>query len=135
MSSLTPLTKQVVPRDRPSNLYDSLPMEAYYQGSFPSGHTTSSFAVATVLYLYFRATNKRWIGQLAALWATSVGINRCYVGVHWPSDVLAGALLGFSGGVAIHLVSESLIARKAKASGIVNVDAHSVDPTIQPRST
>lgn len=132
VGSLAPLAKRVVPRDRPSNLYDSLPMEAYYQGSFPSGHTTSSFAVATVLYLYFRGTNKHWIGKLALIWAACVGLSRCYVGVHWPSDVLAGALLGFAGGVAIHLGSESILARKTKASGIVHVDAHSPDTPIQP---
>lgn len=57
--------------------------------SFPSGHTTASFAIAAVL-------SARWPG-LAPVFlpaAALVGVSRTYLGHHYPSDVLAGALIG-----------------------------------------
>ena len=57
--------------------------------SFPSGHAIFFFALAGVLYCF----NKK-IGLWALLAATLIGIARIYVGVHWPSDILGGAVLG-----------------------------------------
>lgn len=56
--------------------------------SFPSGHTSSSFAAA---YAICRGFRRGWaVYVLAAL----IGLSRIYVGVHYPTDVLAGALVG-----------------------------------------
>lgn len=57
--------------------------------SFPSSHAIVSFAVAMALY----ARNRRW-GTVALVLAGLISISRVLVGVHYPSDVLAGALLG-----------------------------------------
>lgn len=57
--------------------------------SFPSGHTLSSFGAATFGYL----TNPRW-GRAALVLAFLIGISRLYLYVHYPSDVLAGAVIG-----------------------------------------
>lgn len=58
--------------------------------SFPSGHTSSSFAAATAIY----AMNRKW-GIAAYVFAALMGISRLYLGVHFPTDVLAGAAIGF----------------------------------------
>ena len=58
--------------------------------SFPSGHTSSSFAAATAIY----AMNRKW-GIVAYVFAVLMGISRLYLGVHFPTDVLAGAVIGF----------------------------------------
>jgi len=57
---------------------------------FPSAHASRAFAVAALLALAF--TRRIWIAGV--LVAGLIGISRIYLGLHWPSDVLAGALLG-----------------------------------------
>ena len=59
--------------------------------SFPSGHTSMAFATATALSLKYP---KWYVIVPGYLWAGSVGYSRMNLGVHYPSDVLAGALLG-----------------------------------------
>ncbi|MFA5973223.1 MAG: phosphatase PAP2 family protein [Lentimicrobiaceae bacterium] len=59
--------------------------------SFPSGHTTDAFAFAVAAALVFR---KWYILIPALIWAFLVGYSRMNLGVHFPSDVLAGALIG-----------------------------------------
>ena len=64
--------------------------------SFPSGHAASSFVCA---YLLTRCFGKK--GALAYIPATLIAVSRVYVGVHYPSDVLAGMVLGTLVGAAI----------------------------------
>lgn len=59
--------------------------------SFPSGHTCASFAAVGVWWKFF---HKRWIKYLTGGMAVCMGLSRLYVGVHYPSDVLAGVLVG-----------------------------------------
>jgi membrane-associated phospholipid phosphatase len=72
--------------------------------AFPSIHTASSFAVATVYTLETqrRAPGATWIvGPIAYLIAAGPGISRMYTGQHWASDILAGAFMGTLAGAKI----------------------------------
>jgi len=62
----------------------------YYTGSFPSNHAAASFAVAGILLLVYPAAGWGVLGM-----ALLVSVSRVYVGVHYPTDVLAGAVLAF----------------------------------------
>lgn len=84
------LLKPLFQRTRPYDLLGySISIPALHDPSFPSGHTSASFAAATALY----AMDKRW-GTLAYLAAIWMGFSRLYLGVHFPLDVVAGAILG-----------------------------------------
>lgn len=85
--------KASIARQRP---YDSYPgqLEVYKPEddfSMPSGHTSGAFATATALTLKYP---KWYVAVPAFLWAGSIGFSRMHLGVHYPSDVLAGAVLG-----------------------------------------
>jgi undecaprenyl-diphosphatase len=73
-----------------------LPMPVPSSASFPSSAATFSFAVAGVI-AYFYSGWKRWA---ALLGAAVIGYSRVYVGLHFPSDVLGGAILGLLVGFA-----------------------------------
>lgn len=57
--------------------------------SFPSGHAMFFFAIATGVYFY----NKK-LGIVLFICATLISLARIFVGVHWPSDIIGGAILG-----------------------------------------
>ena len=106
--SFAQVVKRVAPRERPSLLRVALPQEDWTRSSFVSGHTTTAFALATMLLLMTLGTRHvRW-GALAMLWAFGVGVSRVYRGVHWPSDALGGACAGALGSGLLYL----LFARK-----------------------
>lgn len=92
--------KRTWDRPRPSNLAGAIvaPDERIFSKSFPSGHACTTAAMATVLTLVFW---RRYPGVAVGAWVVTllVMLSRVYRGVHYPSDVLAGALLGAMCGV------------------------------------
>lgn len=89
--------KELVARPRPSHdpaIMDSLSYINGYKGGpygFPSNHASNGFAIATFLTLLYR---NRIIAISTFLWAAGSCYSRMYMGVHFPSDILVGALLG-----------------------------------------
>ena len=67
--------------------------------SFPSGHTSSSFSVVTVLVWCLR--DKKIIITLLMAFAILIAFSRVYVGVHYPFDVIVGAAVGVVSGVVV----------------------------------
>ncbi|MGH2643776.1 MAG: phosphatase PAP2 family protein, partial [Chitinophagaceae bacterium] len=60
--------------------------------SFPSGHAAVTFVIATILSLNYR---KSYIVIIFFAWAILVAFSRLDLGMHYPSDVIAGAFIGF----------------------------------------
>jgi undecaprenyl-diphosphatase len=85
--------KAAIPRSRPPG---HALVARPHSHSFPSGHATTSFACAAVLALALPR-----LRVPLALLAAAVAWSRVYVGVHFPLDVLAGAVLGTALGVAV----------------------------------
>lgn len=81
-------TKQFFARDRPG-LWESIAPETTF--SFPSGHAMGSATVAWILLLLAWRTPWRWpVALVVVSFASLVGFSRVYLGVHYPSDILAG---------------------------------------------
>lgn len=95
------LLKNLVARARPCWINDTVNMliAVPLDYSFPSGHTMSSFAAATVIM----QTNKKW-GIIAYILAFLIAFSRLYLYVHFPSDIIAGATIGIVIGLTVCFV-------------------------------
>lgn len=106
-SVLTYSIKHTVNRQRPYIAYpDKFTRLDDYSGaspSFPSGHTSLAFATATSLSLQYP---KWYVIAPSYFWAGYVGYSRMNLGVHYPSDVLAGAILGAGSAFVTYKINE-----------------------------
>lgn len=96
------LVKQIVKRPRP--FLGQIRINSVYQPastSFPSGHSSSSFTTATALSQVY---SHWYVIAPAYLWAGSVAYSRMYLGVHYPSDVAAGAVLGSASALSMRFM-------------------------------
>jgi undecaprenyl-diphosphatase len=73
---------------------------------FFSSHASNTFTLAMFTSLLLR---RNWISALMFIWALLVSISRVYLGVHYPSDILAGAIWGMIIGGIFYVISKSLI--------------------------
>ncbi|MBT8261759.1 MAG: phosphatase PAP2 family protein [Bacteroidia bacterium] len=108
---LTDFTKEWVGRLRPNNSEQLAGLIRILQKpesfSFFSGHASSSFVVTTFVFLSIRKFNK-WI-LLAYLWPILFVLSRIYVGVHYPSDIIIGAIVGILMAYFFYYISKLIL--------------------------
>ena len=109
------LLKNIVARPRPFDAYtEIIPLITRPTDfSFPSGHTCASFASAFAIYRCKEVFPKKW--RIAAMvLATLIALSRLYVGVHYPTDVLGGLIVGLFSGWAGWKIEELLMKKRAE---------------------
>ena len=107
--------KNVVARIRPYEVIQELELmiEKQTDFSFPSGHTCASFASAFAIYKCKEVFPKKW--RIAAMvLATLIALSRLYVGVHYPTDVLGGLIVGLFSGWAGWKIEELIMKKRAE---------------------
>ncbi len=78
--------------------------EAHRSYSFPSGHTTTIFTIAGVFILSMRPV---WIRVILIFFSLFVGMSRIVAGIHWPTDILGGIIIGWlSAHIGLHLIQK-----------------------------
>ena len=98
--------KNLVRRNRPFNKLNSFKSHIAPSDKFsmPSGHTAAAFVFATVVAYFYPQ-----FSILAYSWAVCIGFSRVFLGVHFPGDIIAGALLGYASAQFAITFSLSLI--------------------------
>jgi len=104
--------KYIVARPRPPDTE-----EFFYLSdvpAFPSGHTVNAFVICTILMMIYR---NRW--PLFCLLGGFIGFSRLWLGAHYPTDILAGAILGMAIGYTFFLYARTST-MNARLEGLVN---------------
>ena len=92
-SVLKPMVQRIRPCNELFTGYDvMLHVSCGYGYSFPSSHAANHFALSILCLLLFKANKS--VSTILILWATAICYAQIYVGVHYPLDVLGGAILG-----------------------------------------
>lgn len=117
--------KPLIGRTRPYEVIEGLTRIIGKQSdrSFPSGHTANSMAVGVSLWLVSRKYEllgdkqlyfSKAAGWIVLIWSVLVGLSRLYVGVHYPTDVLGGAMIAIVNTIIVFGVYKKILARKKR---------------------
>lgn len=107
---LSSAMKLSIKRERPFKTYPDIEKETSGGSySFPSGHTSSAFATATAFSLAFP---KWYVVVPSYAWAGALGYSRMHLGVHYPSDVAAGAIIGAGSSFLSYKINKWLSKKK-----------------------
>ena len=81
--------------------------------SFPSGHTSASFAAAVAIFMWYKKD-----GVFALVLASLISLSRLYLTVHYPTDVLASVVLGSIYGIAAYIIVKCLMKKSERVRAI-----------------
>lgn len=113
-SFVTIALKRTIKRERPFDTYSDIDQVTSAPGySFPSGHTSLAFATATSLSI---AYPKWYVIAPSFVWAGAVGYSRMHLGVHYPGDVFAGAIIGSGSAYLSYKMNKWINKKKANKS-------------------
>lgn len=101
--------KEIVRRPRPCHVLDDVRMFRTSCGGaygFVSSHAANVLAVATFLVARYWKNCRRWLLPATAFWSVAVCYSRCYLGKHYPGDVVCGALLGIGVGFLVFYLAK-----------------------------
>ena len=118
-TAVTQAMKYTIKRHRPYQDYPTIiyPDQIENDASFPSGHTSTAFALATSMSIQY----KKWYVVVPAFaWASSVGYSRMYLGEHYPTDVLAGAAIGIGCAYLSEWLTKKLITPPSKGANKIS---------------
>lgn len=107
--TLKPLIARARPFIQNADMAAKLLIDAPHGFSFPSGHTLSSFAGAFSIFLY----NKKY-GVVALVVAALIAFSRLYLYVHFPTDIIAGTVLGIGCAFIAKIIYDKLFLNKIK---------------------
>ena len=109
---VTTALKHSIKRERPFDTYSDIDNATSAPGySFPSGHTSTAFATATSLSM---AYPKWYVIAPSFVWASALGYSRMHLGVHYPTDVFAGALVGSGSAYITYRANKWLNKKRSK---------------------
>ncbi len=110
-AGLVQLLKGFIGRARPEDMLVTSDV-----GSFPSGHVANAATLAIVLALLFALSRDRWwVWMLALAYIVAMALSRTYLGVHWLTDTIAGAVLGAGVAVLVWLPFARRLEREPRA--------------------
>ncbi len=96
------------------NLYGIF--QTIHDYSFPSGHSSASFAAATAIFMWQKKE-----GTAALVLAALIAVSRLYLTVHYPTDVLAGTVTGIMYGIAAYYITKLLMKKIPAMNKIFNI--------------
>lgn len=113
---ITYALKLIVQEPRPYVTLDHVRLLVYEDGvfAFPSGHATSTLAVVTIFVLKSRELVKKHYNIakiLLILFAITIMFSRVYCGVHYPFDVLVGAMVGIFAGLVVRKYENKILSK------------------------
>lgn len=117
---VTSLLKEAIKRERPYvNNPNFTPYKILTDYSFPSGHSSNAFVVAGNLSFSY----KKWYVVVPSyLWASIAAYSRMYLGEHYPTDIIAGAIIGTASAYIGHRLKNKIFSKKIPKKLLYNND-------------